>query len=147
MLNYFIKSKQPQTTLNNSSVIKKPVKISSSQNLGRNVGRMNTLASQTSNMKDPLLHSITSNTTSHRDYGKSTLNAPAAIKHYQSNHETRRNSRDIAVGKALNFMKESEDASKCVYDAYLITNTSGVKQQRYGEQATATIDLTSRNAG
>jgi len=30
LLNYFIKSKQPQSTLNNSSVIKKPVKISSS---------------------------------------------------------------------------------------------------------------------
>ncbi len=90
---------------------------------------MNTLASQTTNMKEQLLQSVTSNN-SHRDYGKTN-----AIKQYQSNQETRRNSRDIAGGKVLNFMKDSntvtEEASKCVYDAYLITNTSnaGFKQR------------------
>jgi hypothetical protein len=45
---------------------------------------------------------------------------------YQSNQETRRNSKDH--GEALRFMRDATqtaevDASKCVYDAYLITHT------------------------
>jgi hypothetical protein len=120
-------------------------------------------------MKEQLLHSITSNN-SHRDYGKpnlmmvnSVIGNGSTLKQYQSNQETRRNSRDMAAGKVLNFLKDStvtatEEASKCVYDAYLITNTSNTtglgKQRPVGSaafggepQATTTIDLTSRNGG
>lgn len=73
------------------------------------------------------MHSVNSN--SNREYGNSKSNMSSQLqagKYYQSNQETRRNSKDH--GETLRFMRETTlpeaDASKCVYDAYLITNTT-----------------------